>query len=176
MGHSLMTIDPLVREYLRLGYSNIVVLSSRSEEKSDFHATEYTWETIIARKGEAFVRAEVFEKKEFGPGGDHRVDVNPEEISEAEYRELAKDKAIVDDEKLRSEVLNLERKRAEAKRIRDSLEANAPTCPSHNIPMKLVRGPKAYFWGCPKYKKCNEKHWLTDEQKTIASHLDKLPA
>jgi hypothetical protein len=62
----------------------------------------------------------------------------------------------------------------EPKKWPEELEAQAPECPVHGKKMKLVRGPKVYFFGCVKGTKCGKKAWLSSKQRKTARVLDTI--
>jgi hypothetical protein len=162
-------------EYIRAGYKDIVIVDSSEEEKGDWHGTEKHYETAVARRGDNFVQLRSYEMKEFGPGGSHDLSIAPAAITRKEYEAAAKGRKVVDTPEVRARFEKWEKDARLAETIKSSLEGQAPECEDHTRKMRLVRGPKQYFWGCPKYPKCRNIKWLSDDQKKIAKKLDKLP-
>jgi len=164
-----------LQEYLQRGLRDIVVVSSHDEEKQDWHGTENRNETAVAKKGTTFVRVQSHQFIEFGPGGANTKSVGESEISEAEYQKAAQGGKVLDTPDERRTFEQAAKKIEQAKKVKKELEAQAPECPVHGKKMKLVRGPKVYFYGCVKGVKCGKKAWLSPEQKRAARVLDKVP-
>ena len=130
---------------------------------------------MAARKGAGFVRAATYQKKEFGPGGTADVSISESPITEQEYFEARQEGPLLDSASVRDDFAVRQQLSEQAKSVKESIEAQAPSCPVHGKRMKLVRGPKAFFFGCVKGVKCSEKAWLTAAQKDAARILDKVP-
>jgi hypothetical protein len=164
-----------IEEYLRRGYRDIVVVVSDVDEKQDWHGTEHRTETVVARKGEEFTRADAYQKAEFGPGGSRDISIAETVITEQAYCGLAQGQRVLDTPEIRKDFDRRQAVTEKAKTVKDSIESVAPTCPVHEKRMKLVQGPKAVFFGCVKGTKCSEKRWLTEEQKKRAEIFRKVP-
>ncbi len=164
-----------INEYLRRGYKGIVVESESEEEKGDFHATEKHYETALAEKDGKFVHLKSYEKVEFGPGCSHDLSIVESPATSAEYNIASHGKRFLDTEDVRAQFEAHEKNVAKAAQIRAELRAEAPECEVHGKKMTLEKGPKQYFWGCPKFPSCTEKKWLSGEQKRKANALNKLP-
>lgn len=72
-------ITPLLEDYLRQGYRDIVLIGGESHEDKDFHETERNTEIVVAKKGAGFLRATGFEKRQCGPGGTSYCEIRSEE-------------------------------------------------------------------------------------------------
>ena len=164
-----------IEEYLRRGYRDIVVLASDVDEKQDWHGTEHRTETVVARKGPAFTRADAYQKAEFGPGGSREISITETAITEQAYSGSAQGQPALDTPEVRADFNSRQAITEKAKAVKDSIEAAAPICSVHGKRMKLVQGPKAVFFGCVKGSKCSEKRWLTGEQKKRSEIFRKVP-
>jgi hypothetical protein len=161
----------LLSEYLKRGFTDIVSVDSSSKESGDWHGTERNHETIVAKRGTECFRATGYAIDEFGPGGQHSAEITSEQIiTREEYDALAIGRQTMDTPKVRQEFNQREFGFQKAREVKGLLEAEAPICPIHEKPMKLRRGPNAYFFGCPRYQRqqCAEIKWLTPAQKALA--------
>jgi ssDNA-binding Zn-finger/Zn-ribbon topoisomerase 1 len=162
-------MNTLMDEYLKIGLSEIICIESTETEKQDWHGTETSEQQIIAKQGLDFVRVSGFEKHTFGPRARHNASISqPQRITREEYEQLATGKTKLDSPEIRQEFLEREAGFEKARSVKDNLESEAPTCPTHGKQMHLARGPKEYFFGCIHHPKCSEKAWLTPAQKDKA--------
>jgi hypothetical protein len=165
-------MNTLLDEYLRRGYSDIVLLEGDHSERGDWYGTETSTQTVVAKRGAEFVRVSGVEKHTFGPKGKHNADiVREQQITREEYETLSDGNPFLDSAAIRSSFEEKTVGFEQARSVKKELESDAPNCPVHNKPMKLARGPKAYFFGCSRYPKCLEKRWLTPTQKAQAEGL-----
>ncbi len=162
-------------EYLRRGYRDIVVLTSDVDEKQDWHGTEHRTETVVARKGQGFARADAYQMVEFGPGGSRDISITETAINEEAYSGFVQRQPVLDTSEIRKDFDLRRAITEEARTTKESIEAAAPSCPVHSEKMKLVQGPKAFFFGCVKGTKCSEKQWLTAKHKKQAEIFRKVP-
>lgn len=141
-------------EYIRLGLSEIVVTDHTFREESRGWGDEHITETIVARKGNLFVKlsASAHHQIGFGSGGGQHV--GPEEpISESEYKKLAADKKAIDTPEARQ---GIEQQQARTKRhyeLENKLHQMAPTCPDCGAKLTWRNGKRGPFWGCPNFKR-----------------------
>jgi ssDNA-binding Zn-finger/Zn-ribbon topoisomerase 1 len=146
-----------VEDYLKRGFSDIVVIDYSHEEERYGYNNETTTETVVAKKGDTFIQFNVSLYQKFNPHRPSRELTPGSEmrISEAEYRSKAEGKPIL-----------------ETKAVSEKLEASAelrqitPVCPHHNIQL-IVRWnskKKQNFWGCPRFPNCNITQNFTPKQ------------
>ena len=106
-----------IEEYLRRGYQDIVVLASDVDEKQDWHGTEHRSETVVARKGEQFTRADAYQKAEFGPGGSRDISISEIGITEEAYSGLVQGQRALDTPEIR---MDFDRRQAVTEKPRPS--------------------------------------------------------
>lgn len=148
-----LNISEFLPNYVRLGLSDIVVILHDFREENRGWGDEDVTETIVARKGDDFVKvsASAHHHVGFGSGGGHHI--GPEEpISQLEYEKLTEGKKTIDTSAARKEV-ELER----ARLVRhDELERNlnqlAPVCPECGAKLIWRTGKRGPFWGCPNFR------------------------
>ena len=80
-----------LRTYLKAGLSDIFFVESDEWEETSGYQMEHETETVVARKGNAFVKVKVHERKGFAPrSGNHETAIESEEnITEDQYFDLA---------------------------------------------------------------------------------------
>jgi ssDNA-binding Zn-finger/Zn-ribbon topoisomerase 1 len=151
------TWSEFILDYLRLGFSDIVVIQYSHEEERRGYENEKTDETVVAKQNGKFVRLSVSLYQNFNPFRPAR-DVtlgSVMEISEEEYQRETDGKPVLETAAA-SEKLHAIKK----------LEETTPRCPNHNIPFvaRTNSRTKMKFWGCPRYPNCQVTHQMSAEQ------------
>jgi len=87
-----------LRHYMDGGLSDIIVVTTREKELGNAYRRELTWETVVARKGNGYVKVVLRHSVSFSPGaGGHDIGMESETpITAEEYRKEARGKHILD--------------------------------------------------------------------------------
>ncbi len=98
-----MIEDHFLREYLKVGLSDIVIVEQKEVEKESGSYDHTISETVIARKGNCFVRVTATNHTNRYKSRGTRIDL-PEPISAGEYALLATGKTIIDTVEARARI------------------------------------------------------------------------
>jgi hypothetical protein len=158
----------LLKDYLELGLSDIVVVDHKDREELSGNQNEHTWETVVARQGDKSVKVSVYELQKFGWGVGRNFSVeSSEEISNEEYRALTDGKEIIDTAAARQEIEDRHAEWLKREQLRDQLNRLAPKCPKCSGPMGDRDGPYGPFWGCGDYPNCDGSRKMSAEEKKL---------
>jgi hypothetical protein len=158
----------LLNDYLDHGLSDIVVIDHKEREELSGNQNEHTWETIVARQGDKFVRVSVHELQKFGWGVGRNFSIESrEEISNEEYHGLAAGKEIIDTPAARKEIKDRHEAWLKREQLKDQLQEMAPKCPQCDGRMVDRDGRYGPFWGCGKYPDCDGTRRMSVEEKKI---------
>jgi len=161
-------MSDLLNEYLRMGLSDIIVLDHTWHEEAGGSQAEDTTETVVARKGEAFLRIKVLETVTFGWGAKRWFGVSSEEeITKKQYLTLALGKEKIDSteavKKIQDSASHLKRMDEFLERI----EEMAPNCGECKSKLEAKSGKFGPFWGCPRFPKCRGTAKMASEAKKL---------
>jgi topoisomerase-like DNA binding C4 zinc finger protein len=157
-----------LEEYLRIGLSQVVVIDHRHSEERSGYQNEHTHETIVAYDGNRFVRVEASESRIFAPPGGHEFGLSsPEEITEAEYKQLTKGQERSDTPSALKALADRKASQEHQKQASEQLHAITPKCPKCGQPLTYRNGPRGRFWGCKSYPACNGTASFTAEHTRL---------
>src|SRR5438445_7053844 len=144
--------NPILAEFLLLGLAGIFLLDHNFAESDAGCGRQTRTETIVARKGDSFVKISASEHQTFGFGSKRRFGITSEaQITEAEYLEMSHGKTLVDTpeeiEKVNAHKTFLLR-RSDAEDKLNSIKYDCPDCKG---PMHWMSGKHGPFWSCNKY-------------------------
>jgi hypothetical protein len=146
-----------LEEYLKRGFSEIVVLSHEHREETSGMQTEWTDERAAARKRGKYFEIEVHEKQKFGPKGGRNLNLSEKEISERQYKKLILDRAIIDTESARAELTKRAERDQRSTELYSKVTGRAPKCPDCGTRLVPRKSAFGMFWGCPSYPACEGK-------------------
>jgi hypothetical protein len=142
-----------LEKYLEHGFSQIAVVESDFSQSSSSHV-ETTDGTIVAKKGDKFVKVHVHEYIEFLKGPHQPPSLTVNEISESEYTELSAGKEIADTPQALAALQEDREGQVRRQALHEEFIETAPNCPKCNERMTSRKGPRGQFWGCSNYPKC----------------------
>lgn len=142
-----------LEDYLKSGLSQIVVISYEHHESGSGHAGQTT-ETVVAKKGNKFIRATLHEERRFQarPGSGKSLD--EEEISEKEYKKLVGARTVIDSSDVLADLEERKERAAKYSKFRTEFLETTPDCPKCGGRMVNRKGPHGQFWGCSDYPRC----------------------
>lgn len=151
------TWSAFIEDYLKRGFSDIVVVDYSHEEERHGYNNETTMETIVAKRGGKFVYFRISSYQDFNPHRPSR-DVTPGaeiEISEAEYRNESRGKPILETAAVQEKLSAI-----------TELAQVTPRCPNHHdlFVVRTNSKTRVRFWGCPSFPKCQVTQPMTGEQ------------
>jgi hypothetical protein len=159
-------MDPFLREYVPMGLTDIAVLEESFEESEAGYGSQKASATIVARKGDGFVKMSVSEYARFGFNAKRSFGITSEEaIPENVYRNLSNGKDFIDNSE---DVWQVQAEQAALRRryeLEGKLNEAAPKCPVCGDPTTYKSGSYGPFWGCPKYPDCNGTVRMSREEK-----------
>jgi hypothetical protein len=162
-------VSDFLKHYLEHGLSEIIFESSKTSEKGNAYGRETTTETVVARKGNQYVRVVAIQRDSFAPraaGSSSGVD-SETVITLAAYKVAAKGRAILDSaealQALKQAEENLNAHYAKQAAIREKqaplgarLEKLTPKCDNCDGAMTIKTKNGRRFWACPRYpQRCN---------------------
>ena len=176
-----------LRRYLELGLSQIVVVDHREKEVQSGYGLELTWETVVARKGNGYVRLVFHDRQSFAPnaGGSSGGVESEAIITATEYRDASKSNEVLDtpehvkeierqEAKIQERFAKEARLRPQRIKLYADLKRVTPKCPSCGIAMIQKKGKFGSFWGCSKFPYCDGKANISAEANRVLWELSKL--
>lgn len=174
-----------LRTYLEAGLSDIFIIETDEWEEKSGYGREHETETVVARKGDGFVKVKVHERTSFAPGsGGSNVGIESEEsITEEQYCDLASNAPTltnIDTEEAVAAINRADQQRADGfanqERLRklrrpfyDKLEALKPDCPKCG--KKMWQGTDRYKgdgWTCGVQGCFGFRYYGVEEKRLIA--------
>ncbi len=168
-------MSEFLHRYLEMGLSKIVSIDYSFHEENSGFQDEDTHETIVAHKGQQYVKISVHSRHTFGPssGGFFNVD-SEQKITPIDYRKLRGDCEIMDTPKALAKIQKEADEHQKYLDLEAELRAVTPSCPSCKLKFQKKHSKRTgYFWGCPRFPHCERTARITSDAQEI---LDKMKA
>jgi hypothetical protein len=161
-------LDHFLAEYLCHGLSQIYEIdSSYHESEAGFGSHDHK-KTVVACKGDQFVKVSAHEHAWFGFNGGRSLAVTSEEaISEPEYLQLINGKSLLDTLENVRAVKGHQDSILRRYQAQDELNAIKHQCPLCESRMRWTSGKFGPFWGCAKYPDCRGTRDMTAVEKRL---------
>lgn len=178
-----------LKQYIDHGLSAIIFISTKGVEAGNAYGRETIWETVVARKGNDYVRVVATQRTSFAPhaGGGSLGFESETPITEAEYRTASKGKAILDtrealqslqddEEALKSHYARQEEIREKQAPLYAQLKKLTPKCDNCDRLMALKSNKGRRSWACTQYpRNCDGGFkYLTAEVSKLLQDIESI--
>jgi hypothetical protein len=168
-------VSGYLQKYLDLGLSEIVSIKYDSHEEQSGFQAEDTYEIVVARKGNSFVKVSLHDHKAFGPGQSGFISVDdPTPIQKEEYTSLSAGFARMDTPEALERIAESTRREGRRQKLEDQLSSLVPKCGKCGGPMIRRYSRHGYFWGCQGYPRCDGTAKFSSAVKKLQDAIESL--